>query len=115
MFNFKLQERMSGKNFCLFIPLLFTLSSNTNGDLTGHLQPLGSQVPPVGDVLTLAKIPSPQEFFDQFVKPGKPVVFKGAATKTPAYELWTDDYLRYVSAYYILLCSIFHSVIHTVF
>ncbi|CAB3977741.1 Hypothetical predicted protein [Paramuricea clavata] len=84
---------MSGKNFCLFIPLLFTLCSTTNGDLTGHLQPLGSQVPPVGDVLTLTEIPSPQEFFDQFVKPGKPVVFKGAATKTPAYELWTDDYL----------------------
>ena len=104
---------MSSKNFCLFIPLLFTLSSNTNGDLTGHLQPLGSQVPPVGDVLTLAEIPSPQEFFDKFVKPGKPVVFKGAATKTPAYELWTDDYLRYVLAYYVYLTLFYFSFCDT--
>jgi lysine-specific demethylase 8 len=86
---------MSLKIFYFFVPLLLTPSSKANDHLTGHLKPLGSQVPPVGDVLTISEVPSPQEFFDEYVKPGKPVLFKGAATTTPAFKLWTDDYLRY--------------------
>lgn len=82
------------KNFCLFLPLLFTLSSNAVDHPPGHLQPLGSQIAPVGDVLTIDVIPSPEGFFENYVKPGKPVLFKGAAAKSPAYELWTDEYLR---------------------
>jgi hypothetical protein len=83
------------RRFGFFLPLLLVLSSNANNSLPGHLQPLGSQIPPVGNVLTLLEVPSPQEFFDKFVKPGKPVLFKGAATETPAYKLWTDEYLRF--------------------
>ena len=83
------------KNFCLFIILALIFSSNGNDHLPGHLKPLGFQVAPVGDVLTIDTVPSPQEFFEQYVHPGKPVLFKGAAIKTPAYKLWTDDYLRY--------------------
>ena len=83
------------KPFYFFLLFLFTLPSNANNPLHGHLQPLGSQIAPVGDVLTLAEVPSPQEFFDEFVKPGKPVLFKGAAIPTPAYKSWSDDYLRY--------------------
>ena len=82
------------KNFLLFFPLLLTPSANANDPLDGHLAPLGLQLPPVGDVLTISEVPSPQQFFDEYVKPGKPVLFKGAATKTPAYQLWNDDYLR---------------------
>ena len=84
---------MSVKPFYFFLPLLFTLPSHANNPLPGHLQPLGSQVVPVGDVLTLAQVPSPEEFFNEFVKPGKPVLFKGAAIPTPAFKSWTDDYL----------------------
>ena len=86
---------MPVKNFCFFIILVLILSSNANDHLTGHLKPLGSQVEPIGDVLTIDTVPSPQEFFEQYVHPGKPVLFKGAAAETPAYKLWTDEYLRY--------------------
>lgn len=85
---------MSANHLCLFIPILLSISSNGNEHLPGHLQPLGLQTPPVGGVLTVNNIPSPEEFFYQFVKPGKPVLFKGAASKTPAYQQWTDNYLR---------------------
>merc|ERR1711959_737078 len=48
------------------------------------------------------ELPTPEEFFKQYVKPpksseyanvGKPVLWKGAAKKMPAFNLWTDEYL----------------------
>lgn len=80
------------ESFLWFI-LSFILTSNGSDHPTGHLQPLGSHQPPVGEVLSVDEIPSPQEFFQKYLQPGKPVLFKGAATKIPAYKLWTDDYL----------------------
>ena len=36
----------------------------------------------------------PNLFYNKYVLPGKPVVFKGAAKHIPAYILWTDTYIR---------------------
>lgn len=35
---------------------------------------------------------TPTEFFNDYVLPGRPVVFKGAAKQFPAYQKWDDDY-----------------------
>ncbi len=61
----------------------------------GHLQPLGSHRPPEKngvDVLDI--VPDPLHFFDNYVKKGKPVLFRGAAKNMLAYKLWSDEYLR---------------------
>lgn len=84
---------MSFKKSKLWFIFSFILSTNGGEHPPGHLQPLGSHQPPVGDVLTINEVPSPQQFFTEYVQPGKPVLFKQAAMKNPAYSLWTDDYL----------------------
>ena len=78
----------------LWCIISFILTSTAEEHLTGHLQPLGAQVPPVGEVFAVDEIPSAEEFFTQYVQPGKPLLLKGAATKIPAYNLWTDEYIR---------------------
>eukprot|EP00450_Noctiluca_scintillans_P026231 CAMPEP_0194519620 /NCGR_PEP_ID=MMETSP0253-20130528/53299_1 /TAXON_ID=2966 /ORGANISM="Noctiluca scintillans" /LENGTH=252 /DNA_ID=CAMNT_0039363775 /DNA_START=1 /DNA_END=756 /DNA_ORIENTATION=- len=54
-----------------------------------------------GHVEVLESLPSHARFFEEylrgtgeFAKVGKPVLFSGAARGMPAYNLWTDDYLR---------------------
>ncbi|XP_070561489.1 2-oxoglutarate and iron-dependent oxygenase JMJD4-like [Ptychodera flava] len=64
------------------------------GDPEGHLLPLGSHQPPEGDIEEIDTIPSPMEFYDRYIKPSKPVIFKGAAKMSPGFYLWNDDYLR---------------------
>lgn len=79
-----------------FLLLQLLISSNSGDEnLNGHLKPLGSQIAPIGDVLAIDEVPSPEEFFYKYVQPGKPVLFKGAALNSPAYEKWTDEYMRY--------------------
>ena len=34
----------------------------------------------------------PAHFFNHYVVPGVPVLFKGAAKQFPAYEKWTDEF-----------------------
>lgn len=50
-----------------------------DSDLVGHLKPLGHQQPP--DVVTeeLHTVPQPQEFWENYVRVNKPVLFRGAA------------------------------------
>lgn len=79
-------------SWCLVLNLLAL--THCSEDPVGHLRPLGSHQPPENSISVLNHIPSPREFFDNYVKPGKPVLFKGAAKKMPPYNLWTDDYLR---------------------
>ena len=79
-------------SWCIFLLVVPALCGSNHP--AGHLEPLGAQIPPVGEVFTTDEIPSPKDFFEQYVQPGKPVLFKGAATKMPAYNLWTDEYLR---------------------
>ncbi|CAK0816134.1 unnamed protein product [Prorocentrum cordatum] len=57
---------------------------------------------PQGHVEVRDVLPTPAEFFTEYVRPkdgpfagvGKPVLFRGAAKRMPAYEKWTDEYLR---------------------
>ena len=34
------------------------------------------------------------DFFENYIKPGRPFMLKGEAMKQPAYELWTDEYIK---------------------
>lgn len=59
--------------------------------LPGHLKPFGEG----GLNHPLEEIdyfPTAEEFFENYVKPLKPVKMKGAAKMSPAFEKWTDDY-----------------------
>eukprot|EP00057_Strongylocentrotus_purpuratus_P027318 XP_011681792.1 PREDICTED: lysine-specific demethylase 8 [Strongylocentrotus purpuratus] len=63
-------------------------------DLPGHLKPLGSHRPPEDPGIdVLHRVPDPLDFFNRYVKDGKPVIFKGAAQNMDSYKLWTDEYL----------------------
>ncbi|CAH3028941.1 unnamed protein product [Porites evermanni] len=59
----------------------------------GHLQPLGSHQPPSGSIESSEVVPGPQEFFEENVRPGKPLLLRRAAKSMPAYSKWTDGYL----------------------
>nr|XP_039252611.1 uncharacterized protein LOC120329885 [Styela clava] len=63
-------------------------------DPKGHLQPLGSHMPPIKiDVIDTP--PTPQEFFEKYIKVNKPVVIKGAAKVFSNFKTWQDDeYLK---------------------
>lgn len=61
----------------------------------GHLQPLGSHQPPSGSIESSEVVPGPREFFDENVRPGKPLLLRGAAKSMPAFSNWTDGYLRW--------------------
>lgn len=57
---------------------------------------------PAGHVEIRDDLPSPHVFYEDYILNrggpfdgvGKPVLFRGAAKSMPAYELWTDSYLR---------------------
>ena len=38
--------------------------------------------------------PTPLEFYERFIKQYKPVVIRGVAKHSPAYHLWTEEYLK---------------------
>jgi len=59
----------------------------------GHMKPFGAHRPAEGDVDSLDAFPDPKTFFEKYLKIGKPVLFRGAAKKIPAFKLWTDKYL----------------------
>ncbi len=61
----------------------------------GHLQPLGSHRPHEGVVTMIDGFIDPLPFHRQYMEPGKPVIFKGAAKGLPAFHTWgSDDYLE---------------------
>nr|CAB3261540.1 uncharacterized protein LOC100177107 [Phallusia mammillata] len=71
--------------------LAFEKVFDTN--IPGHMEPLGSHAHP-SQVETRWTVPTPEEFYRLYTSASKPVVLKGAATRFPAYRLWTDSYLR---------------------
>ncbi len=82
--------------FVLLFQFLLPLCSGGDAPppLPGHMQPLGSHSEPEL-VPMLAHIPSPLEFREKYVKPGKPVVMKGVMAETEVLGNWqSDDYLR---------------------
>ena len=62
--------------------------------LAGHLEPFGSHRKPEGQVMTLKDFPEPKVFYEKFVKPGVPVMFKGVAAKSLNLNALTDEALR---------------------
>eukprot|EP00112_Aurelia_sp_Birch-Aquarium-sp1_P014591 Seg3163.3 transcript_id=Seg3163.3/GoldUCD/mRNA.D3Y31 product="Lysine-specific demethylase JMJ30" protein_id=Seg3163.3/GoldUCD/D3Y31 len=87
--------------FSLLISIysLGTLSSDATltedpSSWPGHLKPLGTGRP-IKKVAELQGFPEPHDFFKNYVhtKPQKAVIFKGGAKLSPAFDLWTDDYL----------------------
>lgn len=57
----------------------------------GHLKPFGVGRPN-RQVEEVSDFPSPQDFFEKFVLPMKPLVIRGASSIAKAVSLWTDEY-----------------------
>lgn len=57
----------------------------------GHLDPIFSYGER-HEVEVFGGFPTPKQFFQDFVSPSKPVLFRGAAKLFPAYKLWNDEY-----------------------
>ena len=91
----------------LFILLIVTIAviGGDEGDLLGHMQPIGSHRPPEDNITILSYVPDPVEFYEEYVIMQMPILFKGAILGTPALTKWTDDeYLRYESLRESLVC-----------
>ena len=55
----------------------------------------GWQRRPDGAVKEVEEMPNTREFYHDYVRPSKPVVFRNGITKAPALTLWeSDDYLQ---------------------
>ncbi|XP_065648852.1 uncharacterized protein LOC100207979 isoform X6 [Hydra vulgaris] len=59
----------------------------------GHMEPLGSKQPQI-EIETLYEYPNAQDFFKDYVKPGRPFLLKKGAVNQPAFKLWSDDYMK---------------------
>ncbi len=78
----------------LFCALL--VCNGCYGHLPGHMQPLGSHRDPE-PVRRIDHMPSPTEFYEDFMKPKVPVIFEGLLLEEEVLHNWqSDDYLRYV-------------------
>ena len=73
----------------LFILLQITIVviGNDNGDLPGHMQPIGSHRPPEESIAILSYVPDPLEFYERYVSKHTPVLFKG---DTPVIK-WSNE------------------------
>ncbi len=81
----------------LLFALLLLCSECSAGDkaLPGHMQPLGSHMEPEL-VRRIDHMPSPSEFYENFVRPKIPVVLEGLMSGQEVLRNWqSDDYLRY--------------------
>ena len=81
----------------LSLALLLSLCCSGGEDTPpGHMQPLGSHMEPEL-VRRIDHMPSPQEFYEEFVRPKVPVVLEGLMAKQEVIKNWqSDDYLRCV-------------------
>lgn len=66
-------------------------SSEDLTQLPGHLKPFGLGGPssPIDE---MDSFPNTQHFFENYVKPLRPLKMKGAAKFSNAFKKWTDDY-----------------------
>ncbi|XP_031563461.1 tRNA wybutosine-synthesizing protein 5-like [Actinia tenebrosa] len=70
---------------------LFECSEVDQNKKKGHLEPIFSYGKR-HQVEVFEGFPTPKQFFQDFVSPSKPVLFKDAAKRSPAYKLWNDEY-----------------------
>ncbi|XP_065837981.1 uncharacterized protein [Oscarella lobularis] len=78
--------------------LLLALFRATSGSIdpstaAGHLEKLGSRGP-IRKVAETTGFLDPETFYRQHTKKFRPIVFRDAAKQSPAFERWTDDYLK---------------------
>lgn len=60
-------------------------------EMPGHLQPIGS-AGPFFNLKSMKGFPSIRDFFNKYVIPSTPLLMKDAATISPAFTKWTDEY-----------------------
>ena len=60
----------------------------------GHLQPLGEHRPAEGVVTIVDGFLEPRQFYEDHVLASKPVLFRRAAHDLPAFQRWSDTYLK---------------------
>eukprot|EP00794_Sanderia_malayensis_P000548 gene548-1205_t len=97
----KTKEKLTGRTFLHVLKnfLCFVFAEEVSCDtpdvetLPGHLKPLG-EGRPISKVQEVDGFPEPNKFFEDYVNPKKPVIFKGGAKLSPAYQLWSDEYLK---------------------
>ncbi|XP_065842446.1 uncharacterized protein [Oscarella lobularis] len=73
--------------------LVFLLPIGASADLTGHLQPLGAHREPDVPIDEATTPVDPKTFWNDYVRTGTPLIFRSAATHSPAFTKWTDDYI----------------------
>ncbi|XP_031564516.1 uncharacterized protein LOC116299931 [Actinia tenebrosa] len=79
--------------FHIVFSLLSTRLESSNIPV-GHLQPLGSHRPAETDLVDETnEWPSPEEFWNRYVKPSRPLILRGAAKYSRAFTEWTDEFL----------------------
>ena len=60
--------------------VIFLIDLGHSSDImVGHLKPFGEQHSPEVETDVLDSVPQPKEFWENYVRPGKPVLFRGAA------------------------------------
>ncbi|KAL8607664.1 hypothetical protein ACOMHN_039338 [Nucella lapillus] len=57
----------------------------------GHLRPLGWQRRPDGKVKEVEEMPNTREFYNEYVQPSKPIVFRAGIKDAPALTKWEND------------------------
>ncbi|EDV24225.1 uncharacterized protein TRIADDRAFT_57495 [Trichoplax adhaerens] len=84
--------------YAIYMKTLFLFLSinvcTTSDDLRGHNQPLGMQRDPDGHIDTLTSLPTPREFWENYLSKSRPVLIKNAIGSSPAFNLWNDRYLK---------------------
>ena len=77
---------------CCYIIIFAGGNAEDVTTLPGHLKPFGSH----GKILSVESInyfPDARTFFTNFVYGSKPLLIHGGAKISPAYSIWTDEYL----------------------
>ena len=78
----------------IFSSLLCLITTDRDKFPKGHGEELGKHRTSDGHVDILDNIPSPREFWAKYASVRRPVVFRGAGKKFPAFKLWTDEYMK---------------------
>ena len=81
----------------VFFLVLFSVSADESSQLPGHMEPLGSHMPP-NQLERLVAPPSPLQFAE-YVTRRQPVVMEQLMRDTDVIKNWqNDDYLRFAVA-----------------
>ncbi|XP_038055078.1 bifunctional peptidase and arginyl-hydroxylase JMJD5-like [Patiria miniata] len=94
----KITEIISVVIFCLMVSVHQSGAEEAQSpspptSLPGHLKPLASKATRF-PVSVIQDFPSPYEFFRSYVYPSVPVIIKQGARRSPAFQKWTDEYLK---------------------